>query len=77
MCEFCRSSPCDSRCPNAGPPTPLYKCNVCEDGIYAEELMTFINDEAYHVECLEIRDVLEMLGCEVEEAGDIGTARRS
>lgn len=80
MCEYCRSSPCDFRCPNADEPQALYECPICEDGIFVGESMTFINDEAYHVECLETlstRELLELLGCVVKEAGESVTARRS
>lgn len=34
MCELCRHSPCDPRCPNAPEPIPIHTCTLCNEGIY-------------------------------------------
>lgn len=33
MCEICHHIPCDSRCPNAPEPKPIYRCSECGEGI--------------------------------------------
>ena len=37
MCEICRQTPCESRCPNAPEPIPLAICTECGEGIYEGE----------------------------------------
>lgn len=34
MCAVCRKNPCDSRCPNAEEPSPVYTCEWCKEPIY-------------------------------------------
>lgn len=34
MCEICRHSPCDSRCPNASEPPVFAECEACGMEIY-------------------------------------------
>lgn len=31
MCAVCRKNPCDSRCPNAEEPSPVYTCEWCKE----------------------------------------------
>lgn len=36
MCEICRSSPCDARCPNAPDPEIMGICNKCGEKLRAD-----------------------------------------
>ena len=72
MCQECKQYPCHPRCPNAPGPSPLFKCEDCNDGIIAGEEYVSIDGKYYHFECLESRctkELIELLGCEVKEAG--------
>lgn len=52
MCEICRMSPCHSRCPNA-PDTPVCKCEICGENIYAGEVMYVIEGENICENCID------------------------
>ena len=58
MCEICRQTPCNSRCPNAPEPEPVEKCLKCgeyfdgPDGPICENCM----------EDMSYSEVLEIIG---------------
>lgn len=60
MCEMCRSIPHDYRCPNAAAPKAIYECDICGEGIYAGADYVEHEGEHYHVDCLTVKDALEM-----------------
>ena len=39
MCQICRRTPCDCRCPNVKESKPAHTCINCGDGIYAGQKM--------------------------------------
>lgn len=48
MCQECRRSPCDPRCPNAPEPEeiPVYVCSGCGREIMdGEDYWTFLNEQ--------------------------------
>ena len=53
MCELCRRNPCDSRCPNAPDPQPIYICCCCEEGIFAGETVYEIDGHYYCEGCID------------------------
>ncbi len=73
MCEICRRSPCDARCPNAPEPRAIYKCEYCGEGITSGEKYLEYNGEYYHLDCIEEMsgdEIAEMFGCSVETADE-------
>ena len=58
MCELCRKTPCDTRCPNYVSPSTEYYCSICNEGIYTgEEYIKNDNGDYVHYECISgIRD---------------------
>lgn len=65
MCSVCLKTPCDSRCPNAPEPKPIYVCEKCGCGIFPGEKF-FDGPEGYICEdCIDdmtSKEILEMLG---------------
>lgn len=72
MCALCRRDPCDSRCPNAPEPEPVFWCSKCGEGIYAgDQYLETEDGETICKECLEdmsAMDLLEILGMSLGEA---------
>ena len=68
MCEICRKSPCDYRCPNYEPPKVSCHCSICGAGIYDEEKYIETLDGYYiHYDCaFEIDELINFLGLEVK-----------
>lgn len=71
MCEICRKSPCDSRCPNADSPI-ITKCDWCREDIYAGE--EYIDDNVtLCADCVKEKSALELLnfmGVQLSVAGE-------
>ena len=70
MCSVCFKTPCDYRCPNSPEPEALHKCAYCAEGIIVGDKMVNLNDEYYHLECLDDMDIEELmakLDLDVEE----------
>lgn len=61
MCIECGYSPCHPRCPNADEPRTVHKCKYCGDGILAGDEYAEINEDCYHLECLEDMDIKELV----------------
>lgn len=53
MCDFCRSYPCDPRCPYAPEPPVVYVCSGCGEDILAGATCYEIADEIYCEECID------------------------
>ena len=53
MCHICRSSPCDSRCPNAPDPPSVFVCSGCGDNIYDGDRYWDIMGEQFCRECID------------------------
>lgn len=72
MCDICRKSPCDSRCPNYIPPKTSHYCSICDEGIYdGEDYIENQDGEYIHYECVQgIRQLLEWLGYEIKTMED-------
>ncbi len=73
MCEICRRSPCDARCPNAPEPRAIYKCAYCGEGITNGEKYLEYNGKYYHLDCIEEMssdEIAKMFGCSVETADE-------
>lgn len=68
MCSVCLRTPCDSRCPNATEPEHIYECEFCDGGITYGEDFVEIDGKYYHVDCLSVTDLLELLDIDVEVA---------
>ena len=56
MCYECRTTPCDSRCPNAPEPAVLHNCETCgadiQDG--DEYYRNSVNEQCYCTDCISI-----------------------
>ena len=52
MCEVCRRSPCDSRCPNAPEPRSVFICSGCGHDIYEGEDYWDIMGEQFCEKCI-------------------------
>lgn len=61
MCNTCRRTPCDPRCPNAEPEKPIYVCNHCKEGIFFEDRYAEIGNDKFCLDCLESMDIDELL----------------
>nr|DAV52299.1 MAG TPA: putative integral membrane zinc-ribbon metal-binding protein [Caudoviricetes sp.] len=66
MCEYCHSNPHKAGCPNEPEPKEVYRCKYCEEAILEGEQFVEINDERYHIECIELLSVHELLALLVE-----------
>lgn len=53
MCEICRQSPCNPRCPNAPEPPAVYTCKICGEPIVEGDDYYEMDAEFYHEECFE------------------------
>lgn len=53
MCDYCRQTPCDHRCPNAPDPVPVCECDHCGKDIYEGDTIYKINDEVWCEECTD------------------------
>lgn len=65
MCEICRQTPCNSRCPNAPETEPVEKCLKCGDGIYQGDGYFDGPDGPICENCMEdmsYSEVLEIIG---------------
>lgn len=52
MCEICRHTPCDSRCPNAPLPPIFAECEACGYEIYDGDEYYEINGHKYCESCV-------------------------
>lgn len=71
MCALCRKEPCDSRCPNAPDPEPVYRCIVCGGGIFQGDRYWDSPDGAICDACvggMSGKEVLEIMEEGLEEA---------
>ena len=53
MCDICRQSPCDPRCPNAPEPPSVFICSGCGDLIYDGDDYYEIMGEQFCQNCIE------------------------
>lgn len=54
MCDICRHTPCDPRCPHAEPPRVVGTCSVCCGEICeGEEIFSLNDNEAIHADCVQ------------------------
>lgn len=65
MCSVCLKIPCNARCPNAPEPKAVYRCSVCNEGIfrmqkYFETAKGYICNEC--IEDMSGAELLEMMG---------------
>ena len=60
MCQLCMTSPCDSRCPNADNPVPVYYCK-CGEGIYEGDKYFDNGNVKICEECLDNMSAEEIL----------------
>lgn len=51
MCDVCRQSPCDPRCPNAPNPPAVYTCKCCDEAVVAGDEFVELDGSYYHAEC--------------------------
>lgn len=65
MCEICRQSPCDPRCPCADQPEEICSCKICGEPICEGDEYYDMDGECYCVSCFE-DNAVEIL---VEECG--------
>ena len=61
ICEICRMSPCDSRCPNAPEPPEVGECDNCGEEIREGEYIYRLGDYKYCERCVNsAREVAEV-----------------
>lgn len=53
MCEVCRHSPCDPRCPNAPEPRSVFICSGCGHDIYEGDDYWDIMGEQFCEKCIQ------------------------
>ena len=53
MCDVCRQSPCDPRCPNAPEPKSVFICSGCGDLIYDGDDYYEIMGEQFCQNCID------------------------
>lgn len=53
MCDVCRQTPCNPRCPNAPEPQAVYTCKICGESIVEGDEYYEMDGEFYHEECFE------------------------
>lgn len=72
MCEICRQTPCNYRCPNYIPPHASLVCAFCEKGIYPwDTYVENYNRSSIHIDCVDrISDLVTWLGFDVKIMGD-------
>jgi len=61
ICEYCRQLPCVNRCPNAPEPKPIEICLECGEGVYEGDEYFDSLDGSICKECMEDKDVSEIL----------------
>lgn len=54
ICEICRKSPCDTRCPNAPEPPVIHECASCGEEIREGDTYYRLDGIPYCEECVEI-----------------------
>ena len=52
ICEICRRSPCDSRCPNAPEPLIVHECSLCGELIREGDTFYSLGEYTYCEECV-------------------------
>ena len=52
MCDYCRQTPCDSRCPNAPEPRVICTCWNCGNEIREGDDIYDINEEYWCDDCI-------------------------
>lgn len=65
MCAVCRKNPCDSRCPNAEEPSPVYTCEWCKEPIYeGDEYMDTPEGPVCkdYIEGMSVTEFCELIG---------------
>ena len=55
MCHVCRTSPCNSRCPNAPLPPFFAECEGCGEAIYDGDEYYAVSDFNYCEACVSYR----------------------
>lgn len=73
MCDYCRKSPCESRCPNFDYGDSVFTCWGCGEGIYPQEEYIQIGNLFYHKECayeMTAKEVLSGFGIRSERIED-------
>lgn len=68
MCDICRHWPHDPRCPMAPDPEHIFECENCDGGIIDGDDFVEINGKYYHVDCLDVEELLELMGIDVQTA---------
>lgn len=53
MCDMCRRSPCDPRCPNAPDPPTVFLCSGCGQFIYDGDDYWDVLGEQYCEHCID------------------------
>ena len=70
MCDICRCNPCASACPN-GPDVKEYGiCQMCKNEIIDGDDYIEVDGKLYHLECLGVCDLLDILDIRIMEAGE-------
>ena len=68
MCSECMSNPCHPRCPNAQEPEHVYECEFCDSGIIYGDDFVEIDGKYYHVDCLDVDELLKLMDVDVQIA---------
>lgn len=69
MCEYCRQSPHDSRCPLAPSPIGFAHCEECAEAITDGEEYIEFDGQYYHYDCIgdmSTKELLELFSCDVK-----------
>lgn len=53
MCDLCLQNPCDTRCPNAEEPKPVFICSGCGHDIYDGEDYYDVMGEQFCQKCID------------------------
>ena len=53
MCEICRTTPCDARCPNAPGPRMVFICSGCSGSIMEGDSYWDILGEQFCEDCID------------------------
>ena len=70
MCSVCERIHCHPSCPNAPEPKSYGKCDMCGDNILYGDKVVEIEGGTFHLDCLSVTDVLELIEVPIKEAGD-------
>lgn len=71
MCSVCLKNPCDSRCPNAPEPEPVFLCSECREGIFEGDKYFEGTDGPVCMDCLDgktAEEIIELCGEETSVA---------